>query len=49
MSEEHKDKQLYVEPRVLATYSKEELDEAIKPHGPSDSYTDNGCGCGSIL
>ena len=49
MSEERSDKQLYVEPKVLATYSKEELEEAIRPHGPSDSYTDNGCGGGSIL
>ena len=46
-------KKIYIAPRVLATYSKEELDEAIRPHGPTDSYTSDGgcsigggCGCG---
>ncbi|MBI5115792.1 hypothetical protein HZA56_04920 [Candidatus Poribacteria bacterium] len=42
-------KKLYVKPMVLATYSKEELEETIKPHGSVDSYTDGGgggCGCG---
>jgi hypothetical protein len=34
----------YEEPKVLATYDKEELEEAIKPHGSAPSY--NGCGCG---
>ncbi len=47
MSEEHMDRQLYMEPRVLATYSKEELDETIKPHGTTDTYgCEEGCGCG---
>ena len=27
-------KQPYVEPKVIATYEKEELEETIKPHGP---------------
>jgi hypothetical protein len=41
-------KKPYVKPMVLATYSKEELEEVIKPHGPTDSYTSDGCaaGCG---
>ena len=39
----------YETPKVLATYSKEDLEDAIKPHGPSDSYTNDGGGCGSIL
>ena len=46
----------YVEPKVLATYEKEELQEAIKPHGPTPDYGNGcagggGCGCGggSIL
>jgi hypothetical protein len=42
-------KKIYAVPRVLATYSKEELEEAIRPHGTVDSYTDGGCsvsGCG---
>jgi hypothetical protein len=52
---EQNPKKLYVKPMVLATYSKEELAETIKPHGSVDSYTDyscgGGCGCGggSIL
>ena len=42
------EKKLYVIPKLLATYSKEELDQTIKPHGPNDTYTgiDLGCGCG---
>jgi hypothetical protein len=45
-------KQRYLKPEILATYSKEELEEAIRPHGSTDSYTDygscsgGGCGCG---
>ncbi|MBI5115793.1 hypothetical protein HZA56_04925 [Candidatus Poribacteria bacterium] len=42
-------KRAYAAPRVLATYSKEELEEAIRPHGAVDSYTNDGgggCGCG---
>ncbi len=47
MAEERRDgeKQLYVEPTVLATYSKEELEDAIRPHGADASY--GGCGCGA--
>lgn len=26
-------KEIYVEPQIIATYSKEELEETIKPHG----------------
>ncbi len=32
-----KKKQPYVEPKVIATYEKEELEETIKPHGPFTS------------
>jgi hypothetical protein len=43
--------QPYVKPTILATYSREELEDSIRPHGSIDSYTDNnptgGCGCGS--
>jgi len=53
------EKQMYVEPRVLATYSKEELEDNIRPHGPVADYTNEdpgcfgstcgcGCGCGGI-
>ncbi len=54
----HERKQLYVEPRVLATYSKEELEETIRPHGSADTYCTGGLcgtpdgndgGCGPIL
>ena len=41
------DKCTYETPKVLATYSKEELEDAIRPHGSVISYTDSGCGCGS--
>jgi hypothetical protein len=34
----------YVEPRILATYRKEELQELIKPHGAISGAS--GCGCG---
>lgn len=40
------EKEIYTEPKVLATYSKEELEQSIKPHGPVDSYRDPGCACG---
>jgi hypothetical protein len=26
-------KEIYVEPQIIATYSKEELEETIRPHG----------------
>ena len=34
----------YSEPKVLASYKKEDLEEIIKPHGQVD--TGGGCGCG---
>ncbi len=45
---ELKAKEKYEVPKVLASYSKEELEEAIQPHG---DYGTPGCsgGCGSIL
>ncbi len=30
---ETQEKEIYTEPNVIATYSKEELEETIKPHG----------------
>jgi len=39
---ERRVKEAYVPPKVLATYSKEELKEAIRPHGPAGGY--GGCG-----
>ncbi len=44
--EERKDekKKIYVEPKVMASYQKEELEEMIKPQGQSGGY--GGCGCG---
>jgi hypothetical protein len=43
------EKEFYVKPAILATYSEQELEQSIKPHGPIDSYTgecEPGCGCG---
>lgn len=50
-------KEAYAAPAVLATYSKDELERAVRPHGPMPSYgtpdqgCGGGCGCGggSIL
>jgi hypothetical protein len=28
------EKEIYVEPKIVATYSKKELEESIRPHGP---------------
>ncbi len=48
MAEERRsgEEQPYVEPAVLATYSKEKLEETIRPHGPDSSYDTGGCGPG---
>lgn len=29
----HEKKEMYVEPKIVATYNKEELEDSIKPHG----------------
>jgi hypothetical protein len=44
-------KETYVEPKVLASYKKEELEEIIRPHGTPQTSGGGGCGCGggSIL
>jgi len=39
-------KAAYAAPRVLASYSKEELADVIRPHGPVPDYSDPGCGGG---
>jgi hypothetical protein len=49
-----KEMEMYSKPRILATYNKEELEEAIQPHGqlPDGGCTTGGgcgCGCGSVL
>jgi hypothetical protein len=36
---------LYSEPKILVTYSREELEEINKPHGQYESGG-GGCGCG---
>jgi len=46
MEDRPQKKQPYEEPKVIATYEKEELEEIIKPHG---FETGGGCGGGSIL
>lgn len=49
-------KKEYEAPKVLASYSKEELEETIRPHGDYGSSgcsggcgSGCGCGCGSIF
>ena len=45
VEEERKDrKPAYEPPRVLASYSREELLETVRPHG--DNGYNMGCGCG---
>jgi hypothetical protein len=36
-SEENDKKEIYVEPKIEATYTKEELEETVRPHGPVTS------------
>jgi len=40
--ENREKKETYVEPKIVATYSKEELEETIKPHGPAGYDDLNG-------
>lgn len=46
--EKHKEKQSYEKPKVLASYQKEELEEAIQPEGNDGNSSGcyGGCGCG---
>jgi hypothetical protein len=39
-------KQVYEEPKILATYKKEDLEEAVMPHGQTGGGCGCGCGCG---
>jgi hypothetical protein len=40
-------KQPYEEPKILASYQKEELEEIIRPHGDiPENGGGGGCGCG---
>jgi hypothetical protein len=51
-NEEYNRKEDYVEPKVLASYKRDELEEIIRPHGmPGTPNQGGGCGCGggSIL
>jgi len=31
-------KEIYIEPKIIATYTKEKLEDTIKPHGPAPGY-----------
>jgi hypothetical protein len=44
--EEESRKEIYVEPKVLASYKKEELEEIIGPHGTPQTGGGGGCGGG---
>lgn len=46
--EKGKEKEAYSKPRILATYNKEELEEAVRPHGnpPEGNGGVGGCGGG---
>jgi hypothetical protein len=37
-------KKVFVEPKVLASYKKEDLEEIIKPHGGEGDCTGGACG-----
>ena len=37
-------KEKYEEPKILASYTKEELEEIIKPHGQGDECVGGACG-----
>ena len=34
-------KETYTEPKIIAVYTKEEIEETIKPHGPNNVYLNN--------
>jgi hypothetical protein len=37
----HEKKEIYLEPKIIASYTKEELEETIKPHGQNfNGYVD---------
>ena len=40
------EKKVYVPPKVLATYKKEDLEEAVMPQVQGQSGGGCGCGCG---
>ncbi len=44
MKEEKEGQKPYEPPRILASYSREELVETIRPHGSTDQYQQPGCG-----
>jgi len=45
--EENEKKDAYTEPKVLASYRREDLEEIIRPHGmPPEQPGGGGCGCG---
>jgi len=47
VNEVEKKKPSYTSPKVIASYSRKDLAEAIRPHGSVSGYNDPGCGaCG---
>ncbi len=41
MEPKENNKSIYVEPKIIASYTKEELEKSIKPHGQVNGYIDN--------
>jgi len=41
MEPKESSKSIYVQPKIIASYTKEELEETIKPHGNVNGYTHN--------
>lgn len=39
----------YEQPKILASYQKEELEAVISPHGSPESNGGGGCGGGLII
>ena len=45
MNKDGEKQKTYEPPRILASYTREELAETIRPHGAAASYDGQGCGC----
>ena len=46
MEEREPKQQPYETPEVLASYTKEEIEAAVRPEGQDGNFGGGGCGCG---